>query len=95
MKASVSSGPSRAAAPPPDGDVLAPWRAVIESMLHAVWLVDAQSLRVVAANHAAGTLMGVRATELVGMEVLDLAATPEDLCFWGEVASGQIGRAHV
>ncbi len=61
---------------------------MIESMLHAVWLVDAASLRVVAANRAAGTLMGVRAIELVGRGVLDLAATPEDLCFWDEVAGG-------
>ena len=61
---------------------------MIESMLHAVWLVDATSLRVVAANRAAGALMGVRALELVGRGVLDLAATPEDLCFWGEVAGG-------
>ena len=68
---------SHGAPPSPEGDAFAPWRAVIESMLHAVWLVDAASLRVVAANHAAGTLMGVRAAELVGRGVLDLAATPE------------------
>ena len=61
---------------------------MIESMLHAVWLVDAVSLRVVAANNAAGLLMGVRAAELVGRGVLDLAATPEDLCFWDEAAGG-------
>jgi diguanylate cyclase (GGDEF)-like protein/PAS domain S-box-containing protein len=79
---------SHGATPAPEGDALAPWRAVIESMLHAVWLVDAASLRLVAANHAAGALMGVRATELVGRGVLELAATPEDLCFWGEVAGG-------
>ncbi len=79
---------SHGATPSPEGDALAPWRAMIESMLHAVWLVDAASLRVVAANRAAGTLMGVRAAELVGRGVLDLAATPEDLCFWDEVAGG-------
>jgi diguanylate cyclase (GGDEF)-like protein/PAS domain S-box-containing protein len=79
---------SHGATPSPEGDALAPWRAMIESMLHAVWLVDAASLRVVAANRAAGTLMGVRAVELVGRGVLDLAATPEDLCFWDEVAGG-------
>ena len=79
---------SHGATPSPEGDALAPWRAMIESMLHAVWLVDAVSLRVVAANNAAGLLMGVRAAELVGRGVLDLAATPEDLCFWDEAAGG-------
>lgn len=79
---------SQGATPSPEGDALAPWRAMIESMLHAVWLVDAVSLRVVAANNAAGLLMGVRAAELVGRGVLDLAATPEDLCFWDEAAGG-------
>ena len=74
------------AAPAPDA--LTPWRALIEAMLHAVWLVDADSLCILAANHAAGVLMGVRAAELVGKQVLELAATPEDMCFWGEVAGG-------
>ena len=79
---------NRGAVPGPAFDAFAPWRAIIESMLHAVWLIDATTLRVVAANRAAGTLMGVAAAELVGRAVLDLAATPEDLCFWGEVAEG-------
>ena len=79
---------NRGAVPGPEFDAFAPWRAIIESMLHAVWLIDATTLRVVAANRAAGTLMGVAAAELVGRAVLDLAATPEDLCFWGEVAEG-------
>ena len=79
---------NRGTVPGPEFDAFAPWRALIESMLHAVWLIDATTLRVVAANRAAGTLMGVAAAELVGRGVLDLAATPEDLCFWGEVAEG-------
>ena len=79
---------NRGTVPGPEFDAFAPWRALIESMLHAVWLIDATTLRVVAANRAAGTLMGVAAAELVGRGVLDLAATPEDLCFWGEVVEG-------
>ncbi len=71
-------------------DAFAPWRAIIESMLHAVWLVDAKTLRVVAVNGNAGTLMGVAAAELVGRGVLDLAYTPEDLCFWSEVGEGLV-----
>jgi diguanylate cyclase (GGDEF)-like protein/PAS domain S-box-containing protein len=67
---------------------LAVWRALIEAMLHAVWLVDARELRIVAANRAAGALMGRPAGELLGKEVIALVVTPEDLCFWGEVATG-------
>ena len=67
---------------------LAVWRTLIEAMLHAVWLVDARELRIVAANRAAGALMGRPADELLGKEVIALVATQEDLCFWGEVAAG-------
>jgi diguanylate cyclase (GGDEF)-like protein/PAS domain S-box-containing protein len=67
---------------------MAVWRTLIEAMLHAVWLVDAQQLRIVAVNQAAGALMGRAVESLVGLEVIELVATPEDLCFWGEVASG-------
>jgi diguanylate cyclase (GGDEF)-like protein/PAS domain S-box-containing protein len=62
--------------------------ALIDAMLHAVWLVDSRDLCIVAANAAAGALMGTDAAALIGMDMLELAATPEDLCFWGEVAAG-------
>ncbi|MES3013825.1 MAG: EAL domain-containing protein [Pseudomonadota bacterium] len=71
---------------------LATWLRLIEAMLDAVWLVDAAGLRVVAANHAAGELMAMTPAELVGTAVLELAATPEDLCFWGEVAQGLVDQ---
>ena len=61
---------------------------LIEGMLDAVWLIDAHSLRVVAANGAAGELLGVPAPSLIGREIVELCATPEDLFFWGEAASG-------
>ncbi len=71
---------------------IATWSRLIEAMLDAVWLVDAAALRVVAANHAAGELMAMTPAELVGKAVLELAATPEDLCFWGEVAQGLVDQ---
>lgn len=76
------AAPAACAAP------LALWRTLIEAMLHAVWLVDARTLRIVAVNRAAGVLMGRSGDDLLGKEVIELVATPEDLCFWGEVASG-------
>ena len=74
--------------PPAAADLLNSLCVLIEGMLHAVWLVDAEALRIVGANRAAGTLLGVPAAELLGHQVLELAATPEELCFWGEVADG-------
>ena len=76
------------AIPAPLAEPLATWRRLIEAMLDAVWLVDAISLRVVAANHAAGELMATTPAGLIGKEALDLAGTPEDLCFWSEVSQG-------
>jgi len=67
-------------------------RGLIDGMLDAVWLVDARALRVVAANAAAGALMGVEPQRLCGCDVIELSATPEDLFFWGEVAAGQAER---
>jgi diguanylate cyclase (GGDEF)-like protein len=71
-----------AIAPRPQGT------ALIDAMLHAVWLVDSRDLCILAANLAAGELMGTEPALLIGRDMLDLAATPEDLCFWGEVAGG-------
>jgi PAS domain S-box-containing protein len=63
------------------------WPHLIESMLEAVCLVEPEGLRIVAANRPAGRLLGVPAEELVGRDMHELAATPEDECFWREVAA--------
>jgi diguanylate cyclase (GGDEF)-like protein/PAS domain S-box-containing protein len=68
------------------------WCLLSEAMLDAVWLVDAESLAIVAANHAAGALMGCDAGELLGKTMAQLAVTPEDQLFWGEVAAGLADR---
>ena len=78
----------RAAFPAACTTHLAAWRTLIEAMLHAVWLVDARTLRIVAANRASSALMGGAGDDLLGKEVIELVSTPEDLCFWGEVSSG-------
>jgi len=54
--------------------------------------VDATTLRVLAANSAAARLFGLPAEALHGRPVRDLCATPQDLCFWDEVALGQSDR---
>jgi len=63
--------------------------ALIEALPDAVWLVDADTLRVRAANAAAARLLGIDAHALCGRSVDELCATPEDLCFWSEVANGR------
>ena len=80
-----------ARAAPLDGS-LAVWSHLIDAMLDAVWLVEARSLRVVAANHAAGELLARSPAELVGLAALELASTPEDVCFWSDVAEGLADR---
>ncbi len=64
------------------------WQPLIEGMLEAVWLVDAIEFRIMAANRAAETLLGVPRGSLINRLVVELAATPEDVCFWEDVAAG-------
>ena len=64
------------------------WQPLIEGMLEAVWIVDALELRVLAVNRVAAELLGVAADSLIGKPVVDLAATPEDIYFWEDVAAG-------
>lgn len=59
--------------------------SLIEGLLDAVWLVNAQNLRVVAANAAAGVLFRVDPLELSGRHAQELCASPEDMAFWQEV----------
>lgn len=64
----------------------------IDGMLEAVWMVDPIELRVVAANAAAHALLGLEAGSLIGRPAIELAATPEDLVFWEDVAAGLSDR---
>jgi diguanylate cyclase (GGDEF)-like protein/PAS domain S-box-containing protein len=67
--------------PPP----VAAWQALVQSLPEATWVVDAGSLRVVAANPAAHTLLG--RTPLVGELAEQLLHTPEDQAYWDEAAT--------
>ena len=67
---------------------LAAVTALIEGLPDAVWLVDPADLRVLAANAAAGRLLAVPAASLRGRSMAEMSSTPQDLCFWTEVAAG-------
>ncbi|MCK7593352.1 sensor domain-containing protein [Pseudomarimonas salicorniae] len=64
-------------------------QALIESVLEAVWLVDAEEQRILAVNRAAETLLGLPRERLIGQPVVNFAATSQDLFFWEDVAAGR------
>jgi diguanylate cyclase (GGDEF)-like protein/PAS domain S-box-containing protein len=64
------------------------WSALIEGLLDPVWLVDALDLKILAANTAAGELLGIDAWSLQGRAATDLCATAEDIAFWDEARQG-------
>jgi PAS domain S-box-containing protein len=70
------------------------WPALIEAMLEAVCLVEPEGLRIVAANGAAGRLLGEAPADLVGRDMLATAPTPEDEAFWQRV-SDKRAPAHI
>lgn len=64
------------------------WQAMIEGMLEAVVLIDPVELRIVAANRAVHKMLQLDPDNLIGSPVVDLAAAPEDIYFWEDVAAG-------
>jgi diguanylate cyclase (GGDEF)-like protein/PAS domain S-box-containing protein len=61
---------------------------LLDSLLEAVWLVDAQTLCIEAMNSAACALMGgVDPVLVVGQSVTHWAVSPEDMVFWGGLGS--------
>ncbi|MES2040919.1 MAG: EAL domain-containing protein [Pseudomonadota bacterium] len=71
-----------------------PWQSLIEGLLEAVILVDPIQLRIVAANKAIHRLLQVPPDSLFGKGIVDLAAAPEDLFFWEDVAAGLSENIH-
>jgi diguanylate cyclase (GGDEF)-like protein/PAS domain S-box-containing protein len=64
-----------------------PYAKLLEGLLEAVWLVDAETRRVVAVNAGAVQLLGLGEAELIGASVESLSRTPEDTMFWIDAAS--------
>ncbi|MBP8821323.1 MAG: EAL domain-containing protein [Brachymonas sp.] len=61
-----------------------PFQAIWNGLTLAAWLVDAANLQILQANEAAALLVGRRSTNMEGMSVLELAATPEDQFYWSQ-----------
>jgi len=64
------------------------YRALIEGLQEAVWLVDGRTLTVLAVNGAATQLLGMGPQQLLGASMESLASTAEDALFWMEAAAG-------
>ena len=64
------------------------WLPLIEGMIEAVWVVDAVDLRILAVNRNAAQMLDTTPSAMAGMPVVELAATPEDVYFWEDVAAG-------
>ena len=67
---------------------------LLEGLPHAAWVVELATRRVVAVNAAAVALLGRPQGELEGAAAEALAASPEDLAWWDEAASGQAAPLH-
>ncbi|MFG6448024.1 putative bifunctional diguanylate cyclase/phosphodiesterase [Roseateles sp. BYS180W] len=72
----------------------APHQNLIDTLQEAVWLVDAQTLCIVAVNNAATRLLGHPPASVLGRAVDSLASTPEDALFWMDAAEGQRDSLH-
>ena len=83
--AAVAAVPKRrASAPAP----LSAWRAMLDSMPEAAWIVEVPGLRVAGINAAAVSLLALAPPALDTLDALDLVGSPEDLAFWDEVCAG-------
>lgn len=71
-----------------------PWQSMIEGLLEAIILVDPIHLRIVAANQAMHHLLQLASGSLLGKGIIDLAAAPEDVFFWEDVAAGLSENIH-
>ncbi|WP_428717938.1 sensor domain-containing protein [Undibacterium curvum] len=63
-------------------------QALIEGMLEAVILVDPIELKIIAANRQIHQILQLAEHSLHGSSVIDIAAAPEDVFFWEDVAAG-------
>ena len=69
------------------------WLGALDALFEAVWLVDEESLSILAANLAAAKLTGIAAQDMAGLSMQRLAATPQDQALWSD--GGVLARAGV
>ena len=70
------------------------WTPMAEGLLEAVWVVDAESLRILTANSAAARLQQLEPGALRDTPVTDMIASPEDQLFWQAAGDGILSELH-
>ncbi|HJW25325.1 MAG TPA: PAS domain-containing protein, partial [Rhodocyclaceae bacterium] len=65
-----------------------PWQPLIDGLIESVLIVDGLDLRILAVNGNACRMLAAEPEDLVGRPVSELAATPEDMFFWEDIAAG-------
>jgi len=64
------------------------WSELLDGLPLPGWVVELSECRVVAANAAAGKLLGMTLDDLVGANATTLLATPEDMAYWDALHDG-------
>ncbi len=70
------------------------WSALLQGLPQAAWVVALASQRVVAANAAAGVLLGRPVQGLIGESAVALSASPEDMAYWASVTDHDCCELH-
>ena len=63
------------------------WSALLHGLPQAAWVVALATQRVVAANAAAGVLLGRPVAGLIGESAVALSASPEDMAYWASATA--------
>lgn len=66
------------------------WVAITEGLLESVWVVDPETLHILAVNEAALRLLGARRDEVVGSPVHRWASDLQDHVYWDEWRRGVV-----
>ena len=67
-------------------------RLLLDHTEQMIFLVEPESLRIVAANGVAAQILGYQPGRLLEMNILDVESALQDIFYWEEVRSGQIAN---
>ena len=88
------SGSADAAAHPGAEAGVRAWSALLQGLPQAAWVVALATQRVVAANTAAGVLLGRPVEGLIGESAVALSASPEDMAYWASATAHDCCELH-
>lgn len=71
------------------------WPPLLDALQEALWLIDAEDLRVLRANAASEAVTGYEPDAVPGLPVQVLAGTPQQQAFWSDPFNWQAGAQFV